>query len=886
MGDVEGPEAWVARTKLLRPEVAADAVIDPALLQGTVRAVTSMPVTLVSAQAGAGKTTLAGAAADAAGLPVAWVALDAGDDDLASLLHLLVSAIETVVPDGCPAARELLRSDLPAAVDPRRAAGVLVNDVVAADPPLFLLVLDDVHVLGDTDALALLDLVLAQAPPMLRVVLTTRTDPTLSLSRLRATRRLAEVRSDDLRLGVGQAEQVLNHHLGLGLTPEAVAAVVEAVAGWATGIQLLGRSLDRGTVLAASPELGSAADPSVLYDYLAEEILGAEDPATVAFLLDTSVLGTVTPRAAAAVSGRGDAEAVSADLNRRLPFLVPAVERARGVYRYHDLFSSFLLRRLAATDPDRLARQHRRAADAVADPGARIEHLLAAEDWDAAARAIEDLGRATFPGSADVARAATWAARVPGHRPWLDLLQGVAAAAEGDRAGAVRHLERALAPADAFDDLLGRWLTVRTLHLVTNDHARLVPQQAAMAATPEFATLAPAIRVDHHIGSAYGCMYTERWDAARDALFAALDLTMATGDAGAVEVLAQHISPLLTAVDGGLDRIEAYLAWATPRIGDEPSVERLGVLHQRTLTAFLRGRFAEALDAAAAGRVLLDRLGGSPYLRSTFDWVESGAWFARGDMAHAEALLRRRQEEAAPTDLDAAMNEMQIAFWARVLRAQGRGPEVAALGARRLADPHGPVSAAILELLQLALQAEAAAAAGDRTAAEAHLRSGIEIEDRVRMIPFLPSLRAGLALLLADAGRGEEADRELAVALRTAEARGMPGLVAPSGPGLVPLLERAAGRGVCPATTAAVLAALDQGPARAAVAVPGSPEILSPREVEVLRLLTEGASNRQIAEGLFISEHTVKTHVRHVMAKLGARSRAHAAARARADHLV
>ncbi|HMJ75369.1 MAG TPA: hypothetical protein VK507_05325, partial [Iamia sp.] len=463
-----GVEDWVPRTKLLRPEVPAGVAIEPGLLGATARTIAATPVTLVSGQAGAGKTTLVAAAVAHTGLPVAWASLDPGDDDLASLLHLLASAIETVVPDGCTGGRELLRADRPAAADPRRAAGVLVNDLLAVEPPLFVLVVDDAHVLTAAGAAPLLDGLLAQLPPFLRVVLTARDEPAVALSRLRATRRLADIGGDDLRLDVAQAEAALNDDIGLGLPPDAVAAVVEAVNGWATGVHLLGRSLarhDHGDRAAAG------IDPDALYDYLADEVLGDEPADVLALLEDVAVLPVVTAEAARRLSGRDDAGEILAELARRLHFLVLTVDRSTGVFRLHELVRSFLLRRLASADAAGLADRHRRAADVVDDPAARIDHLIAAGDWEVAADAVEAAARAVAPRAGDLARVAAWAERIPVQRPWLALARGVAAVGRGDRTGVIELLGP-LVTDEGFDDLLGRWLAARTVHMATLDHAR------------------------------------------------------------------------------------------------------------------------------------------------------------------------------------------------------------------------------------------------------------------------------------------------------------------------------------------------------------------------------------------------------------------------------
>jgi LuxR family maltose regulon positive regulatory protein len=312
----------------------------------------------------------------------------------------------------------------------------------------------------------------------------------------------------------------------------------------------------------------------------------------------------------------------------------------------------------------------------------------------------------------------------------------------------------------------------------------------------------------------------------------------------------------------------------------------LGSHHQRAVTSFLRGRFGEALAAAQAGRALLERLGGLPFLRTSFDWVTACTWFARGDLDAAGGLLAERRRGAPATDLDRSLNVLQVPLWARVLRSQGRAIEVARLAEAGVRDEQRLTSPLYIELAQISVRAQAAWAAGDHGTAASVLRSALEIEDRVRLVPFVGSPRLDLAMVLAQSGSSDEALRELAHVLGTVEKLGTVSLVAQAGSEVVPLLQLAVQRGVRASAAAAALATLGERTPPQPVAVPGCREVLSSREVEVLRLIVSGASNREITEALVVSLNTVKTHVSHVITKLGVRSRAEAAARARAEHLV
>jgi ATP/maltotriose-dependent transcriptional regulator MalT len=364
---------------------------------------------------------------------------------------------------------------------------------------------------------------------------------------------------------------------------------------------------------------------------------------------------------------------------------------------------------------------------------------------------------------------------------------------------------------------------------------------------------------------------------------AAIDLTVSTGDLAAVEVLAQNISPLLAPGEGFLDRVEAYTAWADRRFPDGPTLVRLGVLRHRATTTFLRGRLDEALAAADAAAVeFAEPLRSLPFAKSTIDWVRAGTHFARGDLAAAEAAGR---PDDADSDIGRDMDVLRIAFLARVWRAQGRAADIAGLlpavdaaSRSRYGDLTAWVAASV--------RADGARAAGDLDVAQHHLGQAEEIQSRVRHVPFLGSARLDRALVLDEAGDRSAAIRTVADVLAEARAAGMPGILLAAGREAIPLLVAARDAAVHADTAALVLGILGEKPAPAPLPVPGTPEVLSAREVEVLRLLAAGASNQDIADALFVSRNTVKTHVQRVLTKLGAGSRGQAVATARSLHLV
>lgn len=856
--------AWIPRTKLTRPLPAADAVLDPALVARLTAAVTTAPLTLIRAAGGAGKTTLAAAVADAVGMPSVWIRLDDLDDDPATVLDLLVLALEPIMTGGCPAVRQLLDTGLPAASDPRRAVGVLVNDLIASGPSPLLLVLDDLHVLADPRSLAVLDYLVDHLPASAHVLATSRTEPALAITRLRATRRLVEVRDDDLRLSLAQADSLLNGQLGLELSEEAVARAVATTGGWVTGLRLLS---------------GPVGD---LDAYLEDELLSREPAELRSFLLDTSVLDLLTPTACAAVTGRSDSAAILHALQRRHSLLVQVVDPIAPAYRYHDLLGSFLARRLVSTDPLRLALLHLAAAGVSESPPRRIEHLIAAEAWEDAAEAVTAAAGA-FPRPADLQRLAAWADRLPaaavGFVPRLRMITGLAAAQRGDLVAAVADLEPALAMLDPADTA-GQWTVARTLHVATLDHAQYVPMLRHAEASPAFAAFPPGARADHHLSLAYGALFTGRLDETARRVEVAVAAAMGSGDLPAAEVLAQHLSPLLTSAPGVVAMIDTYAEWTAVRFPDDAPLVALGRYHQQAFVALLRGQMDAAVTAARLAGPMIARLGGLPYLRGTVDWVLAGAAFARGDLVAGDAALRSAIDAPAATDLDRRLDVLRRVLLARILRQQGRVAELAATAARaELDDVEGPDSHAAQASLSIRTQWRWAV--GDLSGAAELLQASLHADAGARVVPFLISPRLDLALLLDRSGRRDAALAEVATVTGAAAALGTPWLLAAPGPEIAALLRAHGGR-----TAATALSVIDVGGRPAPVDVPGGPAVLSGREVEVLRLLGSGASNAAVAAALVVSHNTVKSHVRSVLTKLGAHSRGEAVAIARRNHLL
>ncbi|GAB7006976.1 LuxR C-terminal-related transcriptional regulator [Nocardioides sp. AN3] len=393
----------LVETKLLQPSPRRDVVARPRLADLLEHADGS-PVTLVSAPAGFGKTSLladwvsTGRDSPGGEHPVAWVSLDGRDRQPTTFWTYVLLALDRAVPGTGAAALTLLQSGQ-APVEAVLAGVVNELSVQAGDVTL---VLDDYHLADSVDVAAGMTFLVDHLPPQLRLVISTRADPALPLSRLRARGELLEVRASDLRFTGEEVASYLNDLHGFALTVTDIASLETRTEGWVAALQLAAISL-RGRDDPSAFIAGFAGDDRFVVDYLADEVLSRQPDGVRRFLLDTSILARVTGPLCDAVSppsrnasGARSGKAMLETLDRANLFLVPLDDR-RTWYRYHHLFGDVLQSHLLEERPGDVPELHRRAADWYAAAGqveAAVRHALEGGDLDRAADLIESSFRA------------------------------------------------------------------------------------------------------------------------------------------------------------------------------------------------------------------------------------------------------------------------------------------------------------------------------------------------------------------------------------------------------------------------------------------------------------------------------------------------------------
>jgi LuxR family maltose regulon positive regulatory protein len=350
---------------------------------------TRTALTLLSAPAGFGKTTLLTdwlTVAANRNTAVAWLSLDQRDNDPATFWTYVATAVRLAAPTVGDAALERLASSSPST---DAALAALLNDLDDYDGNL-VLALDDYHFIESREVHDGMSFILEHQPPQLQLILATRVDPPLPLAQLRARGQLVEVRAADLRFTADEAALYLNDSMALGLNEDDVAALEGRTEGWIAALQLAALSL-RDREDASAFIAGFAGDDQFVVDYLAEEVLARQSDEVKAFLLQTSILESLTGPLCDAVTGRDAGKATLVALERANLFLVPLDDK-RQWYRYHHLFADVLHARLLDEQPDEVAELHRRASvwfDAHDDTAQAISHALAGGDNGRAADLME-----------------------------------------------------------------------------------------------------------------------------------------------------------------------------------------------------------------------------------------------------------------------------------------------------------------------------------------------------------------------------------------------------------------------------------------------------------------------------------------------------------------
>jgi LuxR family maltose regulon positive regulatory protein len=395
--------SFLLQTKFLVPRHGGELIPRPDLL---LRLETALDrrLTLLSAPPGYGKTILLAELAAHTQRPFAWYQLDAADGDPTIFLSYLIACLRNIQKALMPgqsatvgsAATSLLDDSLSGTtISPDHILHVLINEISAAIEGDWLIILEDYHLITNPDVHMLVQSLLDKGPPELHLIISSRTDPPLSLARLRARGNLAEFRAPELRFDQAEVGQWLAQAVP-GMTDENARQLNEKTEGWAAALQIILSSLSGKDAASASrfiAELGGTQ--RFIFEYLAEEVLQQHPLERQRFLTHTAVLDQMNAAVCDAILGSRNAQLMLDSLEQDNLFIV-SLDEKREWYRYHHLFREFLLARLQRESAGDLKQLQRSTADYYLNQGAveaAYVHYVRARDFDSAAQALARFAR-------------------------------------------------------------------------------------------------------------------------------------------------------------------------------------------------------------------------------------------------------------------------------------------------------------------------------------------------------------------------------------------------------------------------------------------------------------------------------------------------------------
>jgi LuxR family maltose regulon positive regulatory protein len=862
-------------TKLYVPRARAELVSRPRLIERLNKGVTRK-LTLVSAPAGFGKTTLVTEWLSGLDRLHTWLSLDEDDNDPARFFTYLLAALRKIGPNIGQAAQAMLQAPQPP--PPESFFTSLINDI-AATPQPFVLVLDDYHLIQRMPIHQQLSFLLEHQPPQMHLVIITREDPPLPLFRWRARGQTVEIRQADLKFTEEEAADFLRRVMRLELSSADVAALHRRTEGWIAGLQLAALSM-RGRDDVHQLVQSFAGSHRYILDYLIEEVFQRQPADVQDFLLKTSILDRLTAPLCNAVTERDDSRDVLLALEQGNLFTVP-LDESRQWYRYHRLFADLLRHRLdMVCESKHVALLHAQASqwyEAEGFPADAVHHALASSDWERAATLILNVGESMLKGG-EVTTLLAWLQSLPDEevraRPGLCLSYSWALVLTGQMDAAESYLGQAEQTAQDAPALLGSIVSAQAyIARARGDDRRTIElSQRALSLLPQADLLSRSV-VDVNLGIAHWSSghLTEAEQALTEADYAAQQ----SGNVYA-RLTALCFLGTIQAAWGRLHRAAELFRQATRLGGQSPAV---AYAHIESSALLYEWNDLEAAADHLQRGIELGQRGGNVEVQIGGYRTLARVRQAQGDASAALAALQKAHQLAREKDVPPVIRARNAAGHVQISLAQDdlataiRWAEQATEHAE--ASPFYPLLGLTQARLLLAQNEKTAAAEQLQGWYETALREGWQfgvVEVRVLQALAAPTPPAALAFL-ADALALAQPERYV----RTFVDKGEP---------MAALLQEAASQGIAPDYVAKLLAAFEAAPQERRRPEPPPPpaqpliEPLSERELRVLRLVAAGLSNRDIAEALYISVNTVKTHLQRIYGKLGVSSRTAAATKA------
>jgi LuxR family maltose regulon positive regulatory protein len=889
--DLLSPEQskHLLRTKFYVPPIRSNEIARPRLID-LINGGLDRALILVSAPAGYGKTTLVSRWLKETGIPSAWLSLDVGDNDPIRFLQFLLTAIQPIAPGIGDDLPDMLQGVQPAQFE--NVTNFLTNELASITDP-FVLVLDDFHVINSEAVLNIVIYLLEHLPYQKHLVLLTRSDPPLPLSRLRVRNQLLDIRADQLRFTQPEIAAFLNDAMGLRLSTNDLSAMEARTEGWIAGLQLAALSMQGSKDIHGFVTVFTGSHHYVM-DYLAEEVLKLQPRKVRAFLLQTSILDHMCGPLCESIvdadtDGPVDGQAMLEALEGKNLFVIPLDDERRW-YRYHHLFADVLRKRLKHQFPHLLPELHRRASHWYEQNGfipEAIRYSLTADDQDRAIQLIEQNGCLLLI-RGEVSTLPNWIKAVEPRaqtRPWMYIFKAWLFALTGfpERVEEMLQIAEKLISSLETDTgikiMQGAIATARAYR--TNQEGETTQAASfarqALEYLPDNDLVSRSLRTvaTSLLGDA-SSMNGELEDA-RQAYMEAKQIGQAAGDIHLVIVVNSNLANVL--IEQGLLHQAAEIYSETLQMATRPDGKKLVIAGRvyaelsqvscewnnlETATEQVHRSIALCrqwgnIDLQAVGSLILARLeqvqahpkvaleamhiaeklaNEHHLLPKYFTWVKYALvrlWIAQGNLEKASHIV---QESGIKTNDEIPyLREPEFLALLRLLLAQGDYDASLALSKR---------------LLQ---KAEASRRMG--RAIEVLVLQALIFQGRKELDQALAVLKKALSLAKPERY------------IRTFMDEGEP---------MVRLLHLARSRQIETEYVTDLLSVIEE----AAGTTQPPPQLLieplTTREVEVLKLIEAGYSNQEITEKLVISIPTVKRHISNIYTKLGVKSRTQAIA--------
>jgi len=889
-------------TKINIPQISDDLVERPRLID-QLNTGLNRKATIISAPAGYGKSTLAINWLRDQTKPIAWLSLSETENDLSQFLNYLVAAIKTIVPKSCQNTQDLIQASPQSSVD--HIASTFINDITAipAFPsgPSFILALDDYHAIDNQTIHQLMSQIIIHQPAQMHLVIISRLDPfQLPIGQLRAGRDVMEIRQTDLRFDLTETHSFFTQTLGLNLSQDIVELIDQQIEGWVVGLRLASLSLhsydDQDEIL----RVLKGTDRYVM-EYLLDEVLSRQPQAIQAFMLKISILDRLCGALCEAITGVDDPEcdgqAYLEWLEKTNLFVIP-LDNQQEWFRYHHLFQELLVSKLKAEYPDAEFKElHCRASHWFAENDyveEAIQHALAADKVEHAIDIVEDNSQ-NLLNRWDRNTLERWLSMLPQilvwDRPKLLLVQAwmlfrqwrlITLHSVIERIELLLDIKADLITKKEHNFLSGQLQTLRSAnaYLVNNDFpGALASGEEALRNLPVSAFGARSIALAF---CAFSQQSLGQLDSAVDLLKdvirdsapsgpskvqAFIGLSQVYFQAGDLYQMNKISDEFLILADRtnetnaimGANYIAGFLNYEWDKLQTAETYFKKAVdLRYRGnfLAAFMSGlglvrlfhvqgkldQAKEVIDSFREDILRIDNTDLLPHL----DAAQAEHWLYQRDTLEAKRWAQSFQSDVTADKI--FKFELPILTQARILVYYGNKVEVQAIQ-RRLEDELG----------------------------------GLENHHfTYRTIQTL----AHLALVYDRLELSDKAMKTLQLAIRLAQPGGLIRSFVDCGSRLAPLLKQLVGSNLDIDYLQLLVAAFETEKDARELSIISSIAPLTRREIEVLRLISDGLTNQEIANELYISLNTVKRHTSNIYRKFAVNNRREALTKSRKLNII